>query len=70
MLTQTLLARAEVITDGAWGTQLFGRAYVDAGSHIILTNTFGANRVRLAGANFIGGCCGTTLAHIAELVRK
>jgi methionine synthase I (cobalamin-dependent) len=25
-----------------------GRAYVDAGSQIILTNTFGANRVRLA----------------------
>jgi methionine synthase I (cobalamin-dependent) len=67
-----LLQTAPVITDGAWGTQLFARglpvgacpdewnlthpqrveevarAYVDAGSRIILTNTFGANRVRLA----------------------
>jgi 5-methyltetrahydrofolate--homocysteine methyltransferase len=70
---QKLLARAPVITDGAWGTELqarglgtgefpdtwnlshpdrvleVARAYVDAGSQIILTNTFGANRIRLAG---------------------
>jgi len=68
-----LLARAPVITDGAWGTELqarglppgeipdvwnltnpdkviaVARAYVEAGSQVILTNTFGANRFRLAG---------------------
>lgn len=67
----TLLARAPLLTDGAWGTQLQGaatpgacleylnvldpgavaavaRSYVDAGSDIILTNTFGANRIALA----------------------
>ncbi|MEI6083073.1 MAG: homocysteine S-methyltransferase family protein [Verrucomicrobiota bacterium] len=71
-LIESLLAHGPVVTDGAWGTQLFARglkvgecpdewnlthpdrvesvahAYVDAGSRIILTNTFGANRVRLA----------------------
>jgi methionine synthase I (cobalamin-dependent) len=71
-IIQELMARAPVITDGAWGTQLqarglavghcpdewnllhpgkveeVARAYVEAGSRIILTNTFGANRVRLA----------------------
>ncbi len=74
-LIEKLLARAPVITDGAWGTQLqarglqpgdtpdlwnishpqevsaVARAYVTAGSHIILTNTFGANRFRLADAD-------------------
>lgn len=71
-LLENLLANGPVVTDGAWGTQLFARglttgscpdewnlthpdrvedvarAYVSAGSRIILTNTFGANRVRLA----------------------
>ncbi|MCG3150029.1 MAG: Methionine synthase [Verrucomicrobiae bacterium] len=71
-LLETLLAHSPVITDGAWGTQLYARglkvgecpdewnlshpdrveqvarAYVTAGSRIILTNTFGANRVRLS----------------------
>ncbi len=66
------LARAPVITDGAWGTQLqalglslgefpdiwnlshpdrvleVAQAYVNAGSEVILTNTFGSNRLRLA----------------------
>lgn len=61
-----------IITDGAWGTQLYAqglsagecpdiwnlthpdrvekvaRAYVEAGSQVILTNTFGGTRVRLA----------------------
>jgi len=74
-LIQELAARAPVITDGAWGTQLqarglvpgdvpdlwnlshpgevasVARAYVEAGSQIILTNTFGANRFRLAEAD-------------------
>jgi methionine synthase I (cobalamin-dependent) len=69
---QELAARAPVVTDGAWGTQLQARglasgefpdawnlthpdrvaevaeAYVAAGSQVILTNTFGANRIRLA----------------------
>ena len=67
-----LIAAGPVVTDGAWGTQLYdrglpvgacpdawdleqpervedvARAYVDAGSQIILTNTFGANRFLLA----------------------
>ncbi len=30
------------------------RAYVDAGSQVILTNTFGANRLRMAGFNLAG----------------
>jgi len=71
-LIESLLAHGPVVTDGAWGTQLFARglkvgecpdewnlthpdrveevahAYVNAGSRIILTNTFGGNRVRLA----------------------
>jgi len=71
-LIDKLLAHGPVVTDGAWGTQLFARgldvgqcpdawninhpdrvedvarAYVEAGSRIILTNTFGASRVRLA----------------------
>jgi 5-methyltetrahydrofolate--homocysteine methyltransferase len=66
-----LLARAPVLTDGAWGTELqrrglplgefpdfwnvlhpenveaVARSYVEAGSRVILTNTFGANRIRL-----------------------
>jgi len=74
-LLKTLLARAPVITDGAWGTQLqarglglgefpdlwnvqhpdrvaeVARAYIEAGSRIILTNTFGANGIRLAQHN-------------------
>jgi methionine synthase I (cobalamin-dependent) len=68
-----LLARAPVVTDGAWGTELqarglspgdcpdewnlirpaaveeVARAYVEAGSRVILTNTFRSNRVTLAG---------------------
>ena len=72
VLLERLSSAAPVVTDGAWGTQLFARgldvgqcpdawnlthpaqveevarAYVDAGSQIILTNTFGASRVRLA----------------------
>lgn len=72
-LVEELVARAPVITDGAWGTQLqarglalgdfpdvwnldhaervaeVARAYVDAGSQVILTNTFGANRIRMEG---------------------
>jgi methionine synthase I (cobalamin-dependent) len=66
-----LLAHGPVLTDGAWGTQLFARglprgerpdlwnlthpgeveavarAYVEAGSRVILTNTFQANRFAL-----------------------
>jgi len=72
VLLERLSSAAPVVTDGAWGTQLFARgldvgqcpdawnlthpaqveevarAYVDAGSQIILTNTFGASCVRLA----------------------
>lgn len=68
-----LLAKAPVVLDGAWGTQLQARGlqpgectdswnlshpnqveevardYVEAGSRIVLTNTFGANRILLAG---------------------
>jgi 5-methyltetrahydrofolate--homocysteine methyltransferase len=68
---QAWLAKAPLITDGAWGTQLqslglplgevpdgwnlshpervesVARAYVDAGSQVILTNTFRANAVAL-----------------------
>jgi 5-methyltetrahydrofolate--homocysteine methyltransferase len=74
-LIESLVRRAPVVTDGAWGTQLqarglapgevpdlwnlshpkevaaVARAYVEAGSHIILTNTFGANRFRLEEAD-------------------
>lgn len=70
-LIERLVAERPVLTDGAWGTQLFarglgagecpdawnlefpdrvlevGRAYVEAGSRVILTNTFGANRIAL-----------------------
>jgi methionine synthase I (cobalamin-dependent) len=70
---EQLLAGSQVLTDGAWGTQLqvrglasgecpdawnlihpelvaeVARAYVEAGSRVILTNTFGANRLRLTG---------------------
>jgi methionine synthase I (cobalamin-dependent) len=70
---EDLLARAPVVTDGAWGTELqarglspgdcpdewnlirpaavkeVARAYVEAGSRVILTNTFRSNRVTLAG---------------------
>lgn len=66
-----LLAKAPVITDGAWGTELqarglpigecpdpwniqqpgkveeVARAYSEAGSRIILTNTFGGTRITL-----------------------
>jgi 5-methyltetrahydrofolate--homocysteine methyltransferase len=66
-----LLVHGPVLTDGAWGTQLFARglqrgerpdlwnlthpgeveavarAYVEAGSRVILTNTFQANRFAL-----------------------
>jgi methionine synthase I (cobalamin-dependent) len=66
-----LLAKAPLITDGAWGTQMqarglpagacpdlwnleqpervmeVARAYVEVGSKIILTNTFGANAITL-----------------------
>jgi methionine synthase I (cobalamin-dependent) len=70
-LIERLVAERPVLTDGAWGTELFarglgagecpdvwnvefpdcvlevGRAYVEAGSRVILTNTFGANRIAL-----------------------
>ncbi len=70
-LINELIAKAPVILDGAWGTQLqalglplgvlpdkwnvehpeavlrVARSYVSAGSQIILTNTFGANRANL-----------------------
>jgi 5-methyltetrahydrofolate--homocysteine methyltransferase len=70
-LIDELVARGPVLTDGAWGTQLYerglppgqlpdlwnitnpdqveavARGYVDAGSQIILTNTFQANRFAL-----------------------
>ncbi len=75
---QDLLARAPVLTDGAWGTELALRgldssscpdswnlshpeqvmavaaAYVRAGSQVILTNTFRANRIALAGFGLEG----------------
>ena len=38
------------------------RAYVEAGSRVILTNTFGANRVRLAETEFVG--------QVAEINRR
>jgi 5-methyltetrahydrofolate--homocysteine methyltransferase len=68
---EKLTSAGPVVTDGAWGTQLYqcglqpgvcpdgwnlehpdrveqvARAYVEAGSQIILTNTFGANRFLL-----------------------
>jgi 5-methyltetrahydrofolate--homocysteine methyltransferase len=67
----SLLARAPLLADGAWGTQLqqllppgscleslnlalpsavesVARAYVEAGSDVILTNTFGGSRIALA----------------------
>lgn len=71
-LISQLLAEGPVITDGAWGTQLYARGlpvgelpdiwnltrpsavedvareYARAGSQVILTNTFGANLIRLA----------------------
>jgi 5-methyltetrahydrofolate--homocysteine methyltransferase len=71
-LIEQLIAGGPVVTDGAWGTQLFargldpgdvpdswnlshpdrveevGRAYVEAGSQVILTNTLRANRLTLA----------------------
>jgi 5-methyltetrahydrofolate--homocysteine methyltransferase len=71
-LIEKLIAAGPVVTDGAWGTQLYqrglqpgvcpdgwnlehpdrvaevARAYVEAGSQVILTNTFGANRFLLA----------------------
>jgi 5-methyltetrahydrofolate--homocysteine methyltransferase len=70
-LLHDLLAHGPVLTDGAWGTQMWarglppgeladlwnlshpdrveavGKSYVDAGSQIILTNTFQANRFAL-----------------------
>jgi methionine synthase I (cobalamin-dependent) len=70
-MLQELLAGGPVVTDGAWGTELFARglevgrcpdawnlshpdrveqvarAYVEAGSQVILTNTFGASRPML-----------------------
>ena len=70
-LIADLVAHGPVLTDGAWGTQLYARglpaghrpdlwnltdpdrvtavaqSYVDAGSRIILTNTFQANRFAL-----------------------
>jgi 5-methyltetrahydrofolate--homocysteine methyltransferase len=69
-----LLAHGPVLTDGAWGTQLFARGlprgehpdlwnlthpadveavargYVEAGSRVILTNTFQSNRFALGAA--------------------
>jgi 5-methyltetrahydrofolate--homocysteine methyltransferase len=71
-VVEQLMAGGPVVTDGAWGTQLYargldpgdvpdswnlshpdrveevGRAYVEAGSQVILTNTLRANRVTLA----------------------
>lgn len=71
-IVEQLIAGGPVVTDGAWGTQLYargldpgdvpdswnlshpdqveevGRAYVEAGSQVILTNTLRANRVTLA----------------------
>jgi methionine synthase I (cobalamin-dependent) len=71
-IIEQLIAGGPVVTDGAWGTQLYargldpgdvpdswnlshpdrveevGRAYVEAGSQVILTNTLRANRVTLA----------------------
>jgi 5-methyltetrahydrofolate--homocysteine methyltransferase len=71
VLLHDLLAHGPVLTDGAWGTQMWarglppgeladlwnlshpdrveavGKSYVDAGSQIILTNTFQANRFAL-----------------------
>ena len=68
---ETLVAKAPILTDGAWGTQLellglpgdacgdswnlsypdrveqVARAYVEAGSRVLLTNTFRANRLAL-----------------------
>jgi 5-methyltetrahydrofolate--homocysteine methyltransferase len=68
---ERLISAGPVVTDGAWGTQLYqrglqpgvcpdrwniehpdrveqvARAYVEAGSQVILTNTFGANRFLL-----------------------
>ncbi len=85
-LIAELAARAPVITDGAWGTQLqargldvgacpdawnlshpgrveeVARAYVEAGSQVILTNTFGANR-------FVLGRCGLA-ERVAEINRS
>lgn len=77
-LIDELLAEAPVVTDGAWGTQMFAlglprgehpdlwnlthpeqvesvaRAYVDAGSRVILTNTFQSNRFALGAKADIG----------------
>lgn len=88
-LIRELVARAPVITDGAWGTQLqvrglvpgdvpdlwnlshpkevasVARAYVEAGSQIILTNTFGANRFRLAEADAAGQVAEINAAGVA-----
>ncbi len=74
-LIRELADDGPVLTDGAWGTQLFARglaagesadrwnlahpdrvesvarAYVAAGSRVILTNTFQANRLALRGAD-------------------
>jgi methionine synthase I (cobalamin-dependent) len=71
-LIEQLIASGPVVTDGAWGTQLYlrglgpgecpdgwnlthpdlveevARAYVAAGSRVILTNTFGGTRFSLA----------------------
>ncbi len=70
-LIERLVSERPVLTDGAWGTELFAqglgagecpdawnvtfpdrvlelaRAYAGAGSRVILTNTFGANRIAL-----------------------
>ena len=49
------LQQGPVLCDGAMGTELYARAdvafldYIQAGAEVIDTNTFGANRVRLAG---------------------
>ena len=69
---EQLVSSGPVVTDGAWGTQLYlrglgpgecpdgwnlthpdrveevARAYVDAGSRVIITNTFGGTRFVLA----------------------
>ena len=68
---ETMLSRAPILLDGAWGTQLqrrglpigtcpdswnlshsalveeVPRAYAEAGSQVVLTNTFRSNRIAL-----------------------
>lgn len=72
-IKEKLKTKEILVSDGAWGTCLIERG-LQAGETIFCeTPEEMAGKVHAlidAGANIIGGCCGTTAAHIASIKKS